>query len=104
MRLDELLQNLQNDEEIMEVIKDYEIETKENVSLDMEEFQGNHFQIRLMVDYNGIERKAIETWSFFNKKEYEDYMPIIDNERFENIAWWVKEDIREMKDIIMEDE
>ena len=104
MRLDELLQNLQNDEEVIEVIKDYELETKESVTIEMEEFHGKNYQLRLMVDYNGIERKAMETWSFFNKKEYEEYMPIIDTERYENIAWWIKEDIKEMKDTVMEDE
>lgn len=104
MRLDELLESLENIKVIKKAIENYEKETNEEIILEMEEFNGFHgFELRLNINYLGIEKRTIETWRFFNKMEYLENMRIIDGVRYQDIVTEIVGDIEEFKEIVKGD-
>lgn len=98
MKLTELINNLQNDKEVLGVIKDFGKEIGETITIELEEFQSNNFEIRLLLNCWGIEKEVIETWNFFNEKEFLEYTPVINNERYEELVFQITEYIKDLKE------
>lgn len=98
MRLDELLENLENDKEVLGVIKDFENSTGETIILEMEEFENWICQIRLIANCPGIEKELIDLWEFFDFEEFKNYMREISDERYKDIVWEITEYVKDLKE------
>ena len=103
MKLDELLKTLKNDKEILRFQKEFKEVLDEEFEIEIEEVQHFNFKVILKVNIIGRETEVIQKWEFFNREEYENYMPVISEERYDRIVGYIKNYIYDVVEDLMEE-
>lgn len=87
MKLNELVKELNNDKAIKGLRIAYQEITGEQVAIKLSESKGLFgYNVSLDIWFDNDSLQITESWSFYDKKEYENYPPVISDERVKEIT------------------
>lgn len=100
MKLKEIVKELKNDKVIKGLLTAYQELEDQDVKIKLTESKGLFgYNVSLDLWFDNDSLQITESWNFYNKKEYENYPPVLSDQRVKEIKLQV---IRMLNSLISE--